>query len=192
MNAPQARTTQKRIEDLTLKEVDMIYSLARVGEWTELEIGRRYRISQADVRRVIDNYVELRGAVEKNQHFEQLPEEPSPEQATKQRKRRSDAQYASHAERQAAYRNRLQESRHAGFEQPSPINETDSPGPYVEELPATRCQDPVMETCPENADPQYSTRYSSSEECSGLSESVPVSVTSQICSESEALRVIEG
>lgn len=149
MNAPQARTTQKRIEDLTLKEVDMIYSLARVGEWTELEIGRRYRISQADVRRVIDNYVELRGAVEKNQHFEQLPEEPSPEQATKQRKRRSDAQYASHAERQAAYRNRLQESRHAGFEQPSPINETDSPGPYVEELPATRCQDPVMETCPE-------------------------------------------
>ena len=66
MNASAAQAGQKRIEDLALKEVDMIYSLARVGEWTELEIGRRYGISQADVRKVIGNYVELRGAVQEN------------------------------------------------------------------------------------------------------------------------------
>jgi hypothetical protein len=41
MKASEPHTNQKRIEDLTLKEVDMIYSLSRVGEWTELEIGRR-------------------------------------------------------------------------------------------------------------------------------------------------------
>jgi len=138
----------------------MVYSLARVGEWTELEIGRRYKISRADVRELIENYVELRGAIEKNQPFEQLQEEPPLDLNKNQRKRRSDARYASHAQRQAAYRTRLQESRHAGSKQPLPASETDSPGPDAEELPATCCQDPVPETCPENADPQYSSCYS--------------------------------
>src|SRR5450759_5626947 len=102
MNASEAKTKQKRIEDLTLKEVDMIYSLARVGEWTDLEIGRRYCISQADVRRVVDNYEELRGAVQKDQHHERLPQEPSQELTT-ERKRRSDARFVTPAARQAAY-----------------------------------------------------------------------------------------
>src|SRR5271156_6860946 len=166
MNAPEAQIGQKRIEDLTLKEVDMVYSLARVGEWTELEIGRRYKISRADVRELIENYVELRGAIEKNQPFEQLQEEPPLDLNKNQRKRRSDARYASHAQRQAAYRTRLQESRHAGSKQPLPASETNSPGP---------------ETCPENADPQYSTRYSSSVEGCDMSEAVPLSVTPQAC-----------
>src|ERR1039457_4532410 len=115
MNASEAQIGHKRIEDLTLKEVEMIYSLARVGEWTELEIGRRYGISQADVRKVIGNYMELRGAVQENQHHERLPQEPSPELTTKERKRRSDARYATPAARQKAYRARLQENRRAGI-----------------------------------------------------------------------------
>ena len=60
MRASEAQIRQKRIEDLKLEEVDMIYSLARVGEWKDVEIGRRYGISQADVRTVVDHYEELR------------------------------------------------------------------------------------------------------------------------------------
>jgi hypothetical protein len=191
MNAPQERTTQKLIEDLTLKEVDMIYSLARVGEWTDREISRRYKISQADFRKVIDNYVELRGTVEKNQHFERLPQEPSPEQATKHRKRRSDAQYASHAERQAAYLARLQERRHAGIQQPSPTADAHAPIAADEEVSGTVCEDPVNEIGLENVETQHSACHGTSEECSDISESAPLSVTHQTCSESEALRLIE-
>jgi hypothetical protein len=191
MNASEAKTGQKRIEDLTLKEVDMIYSLARVGEWTDVEIGRRYCISQADVRRVVDNYEELRGAVQKNQHHERLPQEPSLELTTKERKRRNDARFVTAAGRQAAYRARLKENRRASLEQPSPANETDSPGPDVEELPAAFCQDPVTETSPVNADPKYSTCDSSSVEGRDISESVPLPVTVEACSEREELRVIE-
>jgi hypothetical protein len=55
----------------------------------------------------------------------------------KPRKRRSDTRYATPAERQAAYRARLQESRHAGIEQPSPDPVTDSPAPVEEELSVT-------------------------------------------------------
>ena len=32
MNASEAQTGQKRIEDLTLRELDMVYSLVRIGE----------------------------------------------------------------------------------------------------------------------------------------------------------------
>jgi hypothetical protein len=126
MKASEPHTNQKRIEDLTLKEVDMIYSLARVGEWTDVEIGRRYSISQANVRTVVDRYEQLREAVQKNQHPERLPQEPSPEITMKERKRRSDARYSTTAERQAAYRARLKEKPSASLEQPSPANETDS------------------------------------------------------------------
>jgi hypothetical protein len=119
MNASQAQHGQKRIEDLTLKEVDMIYSLARVG-WTEPEIGRRYQISPVDVRKVIDNYMELREMLKRNQHDERLPQEPSAELTKTPRKRRSDAIFATPAERQRAYRARLREKRNADMQVPSP------------------------------------------------------------------------
>jgi hypothetical protein len=126
MKASEPHTNQKRLEDLALKEVDMIYSLARVGEWTDAEIGRRYSISQAEVRTVVDHYEQLREAVQKNQYPERLPaEQPSPEITVKERKRRSDARYSTTAERQAAYRARLKEKPSASVEQPLPANETD-------------------------------------------------------------------
>jgi hypothetical protein len=182
MNASDAQIGQERIEDLTLKEVDMIYSLARVGEWTDVEIGRRYGISKADVRRVIDNYVDLRGAVQKNQHHERLPQEPSPELTTKkERKPRCDARYATPAARQKAYRGRLQERRHTVIEQPSPANETDTPIPAVEEPSVTICEAPVPEIGTEEAETQHSACYSSSVEGPVISESVPLPVTPEAC-----------
>ena len=191
MNASEAQIGHKRIEDLTLKEVDMIYSLARVGEWTELEIGRRYGISQADVRKVIGNYVELRGAVQQNQHHEGMPQEPSPELTTKERKRRSDARFVTPADRQAAYRARLKEKRHASVEHPLPANETDTPIPAAQELSVTVCEAPAPEIGPEEPETQHSASYSSSEESYDISESVPLSVTPEACSEREELRIIE-
>jgi len=191
MNGSNAQTKQKRIEDLTLREVDMIYSLARVGEWKDVEIGRRYGISQADVRKVIGNYVELRGAVQENQHHEGMPQELSPELTTKERKRRRDARFVTPADRQAAYRARLQESRRAGIEQPSPTANTDTPMPVVEEPSVTACEAPVSEIGSEKAVTQYSTCYSSSVEGHDISESVLLPVTPEACSESEALQVKE-
>ena len=191
MNASEAQIGHKRIEDLTLKEVDMIYSLARVGEWTELEIGRRYGISQADVRKVIGNYVELRGAVQQNQHHEGMPQEPSPELTTKERKRRSDARFVTPADRQAAYRARLKEKRDGSFEQPLPANETDTPIPSVEESSVTVYEAPVTEVGPEEAETQYSACDSSPAEGSDISESVRFPVTPEACSERGELRVIE-
>jgi hypothetical protein len=191
MSASEAKTKQKRIEDLTLKEVDMIYSLARVGEWTDLEIGRRYCISQADVRKVVDNYDELRGAVQKDQHHERLPQEPSQELTTKERKRRSDARFATTAERQVAYRARLKEKRRASLKQASLANETDSSGPDVEEPSVTVCEVPITETSPENEQIRHSACDSSRQESNDISESVPLTATPEACSESEELRVIE-
>ena len=136
MHASQTQAGQKGIEDLALKEVDMIYSLARVG-WTEPEIGRRYKISRDDVRQVINNYVELRETLKKNQHVELLPQEPSLDVAKKPRKRRSDAIFATPAERQAAYRARLKEKRNADMQEPSPDAVTDLPAPVEEELSVT-------------------------------------------------------
>ena len=148
MHASQTQAGQKGIEDLALKEVDMIYSLARVG-WTEPEIGRRYKISRDDVRQVINNYVELRETLKKNQHVELLPQEPSLDVAKKPRKRRSDAIFATPAERQAAYRARLKEKRNADMQEPSPDAVTDLPAPVEEELSVTN----LIEADSQDADP---------------------------------------
>jgi hypothetical protein len=141
MNPSAAQTGQKRIEDLKLKEVDMIYSLARVG-WTEPEIGRRYKISRDDVRQVIDNYVELRETLKRNQYSQQLARDPSPEATKKPRKRRSDAIFATPAERQAAYRARLKEKRNADMQVPSPDPVADSPPPVEEQFSVTAVDTP--------------------------------------------------
>src|SRR5271169_369390 len=111
----------KRIEDLSLREIDMAYSLSRTG-WSCVEIGRRYGIAESDVIKLIENYVELREWRKANP----LAQSPTPESVTrKPRKRRSDAIYATAKERQAAYRARLQESSRAGIEEPSPTVNTD-------------------------------------------------------------------
>ena len=119
MKALGSQPGQKRIEDLALKEVDMIYSLARVGEWTELEIGRRYGISQADVRTVVDHYEELRKTARPN-----LPEEG--------RNVGRNARYGSNRERQAPDRARFREKRRAEIQLPAPVAET--PVPVDEKL----------------------------------------------------------
>ena len=161
----EAQTKQKRIEDLTLDELDMVYSLVRVQDWPDSEIGRVYKLSVDDVHKVFDNYPQLREAFLRNPPHDVLPQAPDSELTTKApRKRRSDAVYETPKERQAAYRARLRENHRASLEQPSPANETDSAAPDIEELPTTFCQDSVTETSPENADPQYSTCYSSSVE----------------------------
>src|ERR1039458_3419828 len=172
MNASEAQAKQRRIEDLALKEVDMIYSLARVGEWKDVDIGRRYGISQVDVRKVIGNYVDLRGAVQENQHHERLPQEPSLELTTKERKRRSDARFVTPADRQAAYRARLKEKRHPSVEHPLPANETDMPIPAAQELSVTVYETPVPEIGPENAETQHSACDNSPVECHDISENV--------------------
>ena len=192
MNASEAQIGQKRIEDLTLKEVDMIYSLMRVGDWSDLEISRVYKISVDDMHKVFDNYPHLREACLRNPPRDVLPQTPESELTTKTpRKRRSDARYATTADRQAAYRAREKDKRRASLEQPSPDHEAESPGPEVEEPSVTLCQDPVTEIGPENADPQYSTCYSSSVEGPDISESVPLPVTAEACGEREELQVIE-
>src|SRR5713101_6433304 len=153
MNASEAQTKQKRIEDLTLREIDMVYSLMRVRDWPDSEIGRVYQLSVDDVHKIFDNYPELREACLRNPPRDVLPQAPELELTTKTpRKQRSDARYATTADRQAAYRAREKDKRRASLEQPSPASETDSLGPDVEELPATLCQDPVTATSPEEAE----------------------------------------
>src|ERR1035438_1036560 len=121
MNTTATQAKQKRIEDLTLHEVDMVYSLMRVGDWSDLEISRVYKLSVDDVHEVFDNYPQLREAVLRNPPRDVLPQTPESELTTKTpRKRRCDAVYVTAKERQAAYRRRLQESRGAGIEQPLP------------------------------------------------------------------------
>ena len=56
MNASAAQAGQKRIEDLTQREIDMVYSLVRIGEWADSEIGRVYKLSVDDVHKLFDNY----------------------------------------------------------------------------------------------------------------------------------------
>src|ERR1700674_3343352 len=96
-------TTEKRqINDLTVKEINLIYSLMRIGDWPALEIGRVYRLSEEDVRKVFDNYPELLEAAENNPPVQEQPrQDPLYERIEKPRKRRSDARYATTAERQA-------------------------------------------------------------------------------------------
>jgi hypothetical protein len=138
MKTRGTQTKQKRIEDLTLREVDMIYSLRRIGNWLDSEIARRYGIVESDVRKVFEGYTELRRTAERNLSDEGLRQDPAASLAKKKpRKRRSDARYATPAERQAAYRARLQEKRHADMQFPSPAHGTDSSTPVQEEASVT-------------------------------------------------------
>ena len=133
MKTKEAQTIQKRIEDLTLREVDRIYSLVRIGDWPDKEISRVYKLSVDDVHKVFDNSPDLREACLRNPSPAVLPQAPESELTTKTpRKRRSDAVYATAKERQAAYRARLKEKRHASAEHPLPANETDMPIPAIE------------------------------------------------------------
>src|SRR6266852_3184815 len=126
MNASKAQTKQKRIEDLTLRELDMVYSLMRLREWPDTEIGRVYKLSVDDVHMVFDNYPELREACLRNPPRDVLPQAPESELTTKTpRKRRCDAVYVTAKDRQSAYRARLQETRHTAIEQPPPDGDTD-------------------------------------------------------------------
>ncbi len=189
MNASKAQTGQKRIEDLTLREIDMVYSLMRVRDWPDSEIGRVYKLSVDDVHVVFDNYPELREGCLRNPPRDVLPQAPESELTTKTpRKQRSDARYATTADRQAAYRAREKDKRRVSLEQPSPASETDTPIPDVEEPSVTVCQDPVTEIAPDEAEMQHSACYSSSEESDDISEEVPLSITPEACSEREELR----
>jgi hypothetical protein len=141
---------KRQIKDLTQRELNIIYSLVRIGDWPAKEIGRVYKLSEEDVGRVFDNYAGLLEAVENSPPAQEQPrQDPSQERIEKPRKRRSDARFATTAERQAAYRARLQERRHTVIEQPSPFNETDSPRPEVQEPSVTVCEAPVPEIGPE-------------------------------------------
>ena len=135
----------KKIEDLTSPEIGMIYSLSRTG-WSYREIGRRYRISETDARTVVDNYVEVRKACERKA-FEESPngnpkQEPAKE---KSRKRRSDAIYATAKDRQAAFRAKLREKRHAAVEQRSASGVADPTSKAEEELSVTLCEGTTLE-----------------------------------------------
>ena len=192
MKTKEAQTIQKRIEDLTLRELDRIYSLVRIGDWPDKEISRVYKLSVDDVHKVFDNYPDLREACLRNPPPAVLPQAPESELTTKTpRKRRSDAVYATPKERQAAYRARLQENRRASIDQPSPIVNTDTPMPAVEDPSVTVCEAHVCEIGPEEAETQHSGSYGTSEESFDISERLPLSVTPEACSESEEIQVIE-
>ena len=157
MTAENARCATKPIEDLSLKELDMIYSLMRVGEWPDSEIARRYRISESNVHKVFDNYPQLREEVLRNPLRDVLPK-ASELTTEKSRKRRSDAIYATGKERQAAYRARLRESRRATIEEPSPAAVTDVELPLNKEPSVTVGRDSATEISYENAYPQPENR----------------------------------
>jgi hypothetical protein len=134
MKNRENQAQEKRIEDLTLRELDMTYSLVRTGDWPDSEIGRVYKLSETDVRKIFENYVELRKMLEQNQHDERQPQELSPDSTKKPRKRRCDARFATPAERQRAFRARLKVKRNADVDVPSPDPITDLPAPIQEEL----------------------------------------------------------
>ena len=83
-------TTEKRqINDLTAKEINLIYSLMRIGDWPALEIGRVYRLSEEDVTKVFDNYPQLLEAAEKNACLQEQPrQDASQERIEKPRKKK--------------------------------------------------------------------------------------------------------
>jgi hypothetical protein len=192
MNASEAKTGQKQIQDLTLREVDMVYSLMRLGDWPDSEISRVYKLSVDDVHKIFDSYPQLREACLRNPPGDMLPEAPESELTTKTpRKRRSDARFVTPADRQAAYRARLKEKRDTSLEQPSPAHETDTPIPAVEETSVTVCEAPVPEIGPEEAETQHSACYRSSVEGCDISENVSLSVTPEAYSEREELRLNE-
>jgi hypothetical protein len=126
MIATNIQPALKRIEDLSLRELDMAYSLSRIGR-SYADIGKRYRISEGDVRKIVEDYVELRRLCEARPSAESQHANPQLElTAKKPRKRRCDAIYATAKERQAAYRARLQERRRASMQFPSPAPVMDS------------------------------------------------------------------
>ena len=123
----------KRIEDLSLREIDMAYSLSRTG-WSCTEIGRRYGVSESDVGRLVDCYAELHEWRKSNPLDQVQKATPVPEAVTrKPRKRRSDAIYTTAKDRQAAYRARLKQICNADAHQLSPIEVNDVTVPPVEE-----------------------------------------------------------
>ena len=75
--------------------------------------------------------------LKRTQQDEPLNQDPSPEAKEKPRKLRSDAIFATPAERQAAYRTRLKEKRNADMQVPSTDPVTDPPAPVEEGLPVT-------------------------------------------------------
>jgi len=142
MIAAKIQPALKRIGDLSLRELDMAYSLSRIGR-SYPDIGKRYRISESDVRKLVDDYVELRKLCEARRSAERQQANPDPElTAKKPRKRRCDAIYATAKERQAAYRARLQEKRSAGMQFPLPATIMDSSTPVEEELSVTAVDTP--------------------------------------------------
>jgi hypothetical protein len=137
MIAAKIQPAVKRIEDLSLRELDMAYSLSRIGR-SYPDIGKRYQISEGDVRKIVDDYVELRKLCETKPAGESQHANPELElTAKKPRKRRCDAIYATAKERQAAYRARLQERRRAGMQFPSPAPVKGLSTPVQEELSVT-------------------------------------------------------
>ena len=137
MIATNIQPALKRIEDLSLRELDMVYSLSRIG-WSYPDISKRYRISESDVGKIVDDYVELRELCKARPSAESQHANPEPHlSAKKPRKRRCDAKYATAKERQAAYRARLQERRLADMQFPSPAPVMDSSAPVEEEVPVT-------------------------------------------------------
>src|ERR1039458_8714873 len=182
MKTKKTQTIKKRIEDLTLRELDRIYSLVRIGDWPHKEISRLYKLSVDDVHKVFDNYSQLREACLRNPTRNVLSQTPESELTTNTpRKRRNDARFVTAAARQAAYRARLKEKRDASLEQPSPTHETDTPITAVEESSVTVCEAPVCEIGPGEAETQHSGSYGTSEESCDISESVPLSVTPEAC-----------
>lgn len=151
--ATNERPKLKRIEDLGFGEFDVAYSLGRTG-WSCAEIGRRYGISESDVKKLVDNYVELRKLCKAKPLGQNQQVSPEPAPTTKMpRKRRSDAIYATAKERQAAYRARLKERSHAVPEQPSPATVTDIESPANEKLSVPAGQESVIEAEPQKPDP---------------------------------------
>lgn len=105
----QVAGENKQITDLALDEFDMVFSLRRIGQWPDLEIGKRYKLSEADVRKVFSQYAELREVLKQQP---QMPGAVQQELAEQQkRKKRCDAVYETTAEKQKAYRQRQKEKQ---------------------------------------------------------------------------------
>jgi hypothetical protein len=181
----------KRIEDLSLREIDMAYSLSRTG-WSFLEIGRRYGISEGDVDKLVDDYVELREARKANPLHQAQKTIAAPESVTRTpRKRRSNAIYATSKDRQAAYRARLKQNRHMDTGQLSRVAVTDTTVPAGEEPSVTACEELSPETSPEHSYPQQFQVCDLSEPNYGHAENIPDSVTPKASSEGNEVQLTE-
>jgi hypothetical protein len=125
----------------------MVYSLMRLGDWPDSEISRVYKLTVDDVHKIFDSYPQLREEFLRNPPGDVLPQAQESELTTKtQRKRRSDARFATTAERQAAYRARLKEKRHADLQQLPASSDTNSRSPADPKLIDNALTPPVAET----------------------------------------------